>query len=277
MGRKLFCEISPLTYKISVYKCRIVRTIKDLFSEEKFAKEKSEELLPVSIYKNSSLIRRRLGDVNMEYQENKAANLALAVPKVNKVLIKPGETFSFWHLVGNTTEALGYKVGLTIDKGNPSSGIGGGMCQFTNLIHWLVLHSSLKICEHHHHDGVDLFPDYNRQVPFGSGTSIVYNYLDYRVKNNTDNVYQIVVYTDGEYLFGELRAKKHEKFKYNIKSENEYFSLENDGVYRNGEIYRNTIDPLSGRTVKTELIKKNHAKVMYDTDGIVVINKIKNE
>ena len=152
------------------------------------------------IYKHASLIRRRLGNTDLELQENKAVNLALSAPKVNGILIRPGETFSFWHLIGPDTARHGYKVGLTISNNKPSTGVGGGHCQFTNLIHWMVLHSDLTIVEHHHHDGFDLFPDYKRQIPFGTGTSIVYNYLDYRFRNDTDNVYQLLVYTDGEYL-----------------------------------------------------------------------------
>ena len=58
-------------------------------------------------------------------------------------------------------------------------------CQLSNLLHWMVLHSDLTITEHHHHDRFDLFPDDGRQVPFGMGTSIVYNYLDYRVTNTS--------------------------------------------------------------------------------------------
>ncbi|MCV4732570.1 VanW family protein, partial [Escherichia coli] len=83
--------------------------------------------------------------------------------------------------------------GLTIAGNEASKGIGGGLCQFTNLIHWMALHTELDIVEHHHHDRLDLFPDYGRQIPFGTGTSIMYNYLDYRLKNNTSITYQIVV------------------------------------------------------------------------------------
>lgn len=273
MGRKLFCEISPLTYKISVMKCRMMRDIKDLFSGCDFASEKSDEPLTVLIYGHNSLIRRRLGNVDMRLQENKAVNLSIAAPKVNGILIEPGETFSFWRLVGNTTERDGYREGLTIAKGMPSSGTGGGMCQFTNLLHWMVLHSELTITEHHHHDGVDLFPDFNRQIPFGTGTSIVYNYLDYRVRNDTDRTYQFIVRCDKEYLRGELRADKPQKYKYHIKAENEYFSRENGIVYRNGEIYRRTVDPISGEIIKNEIIKKNHAEVKYDTRGLVTVEK----
>lgn len=117
MKRKLFCEISPLTYKISMEKEIFLRHIKDIFSNNKLANNKIEDKLPIVIYKHNSLIRRKLGNVNMELQENKAKNLSLAAPKLNGIIIKSGETFSFWHLVGRCLEKEGYKEGLTIAKG----------------------------------------------------------------------------------------------------------------------------------------------------------------
>ncbi len=275
--RKLFCEISPLAYKISTYKCILVRRLSDIFSGNRFAKIKSDSNLPIIVYKHNSLIRRKLGNVDLLLQDNKAINLSLAAPKVNKIVIRPGEVFSFWKLVGSPNENKGYKTGLTIAKGEPSSDIGGGMCQFTNLIHWMILHSPLEIIEHHHHDGVDLFPDFNRVVPFGTGTSILYNYKDYRVKNNTDQNFQIIVYTTDEYLCGELRCEKSLSLSYHIYTEDEYFSRENNIVYRNGKIYRNIIDKKTGNIIKKELIKENHAKVMYDTSNLKIIDVTKNE
>ena len=271
--RKLFCEISPLTYKISVQKCILVRKIKNIISSNKFATSKKEDILPVTVYKHSSLIRRKLGNVDLQLQENKAVNLSIAAPKVNKTIINPGETFSFWQLVGNPSEKNGYKTGLTIAHGEPSKDIGGGMCQFTNLIHWMILHSPLEIVEHHHHDGVDLFPDFGRVVPFGTGTSILYNYKDYRFKNNTDQCFQLITYTDNEYLHGELRCEKPLNEAYHVKSENEYFSREDGVVYRNGEIYRTIVNKETGNIIERKLIKTNHAKVMYDTSNLVIIDK----
>lgn len=270
MSRKLFCELSPLTYKISTLKCRIVRHIQDLFSGQHFSKEKQEALLPVVLYKHNSLIRRKLGNTQMELQENKAVNLALSAPKVNGVLIRPGETFSFWHLVGSTTKAKGYLEGVTLFKTQARAGVGGGMCQFTNLIHWMVLHTPLTIIEHHHHDGIDLFPDYNRQVPFGTGTSIVYNYLDYRFKNESDITYQLVTYVTDTHLCGELRASANLPVKYHIKTENEHFVRVGDAVYRKGQVYRTCIDKATGNELSRELIRENHAQVMYDTGHLVV-------
>lgn len=270
MKRRLFCEISPLTYKISVLKCRMVKRIKNLLSGQRFATKKADENLPFVIYKHKSLIRRTLGNVNMELQNNKAINLSIAAPKVNGVIIRPGEVFSFWKLVGATSKRKGYKTGLTISNAQTSQGTGGGMCQATNLIHWLVLHTPFEIVEHHHHDGFDLFPDFNRQVPFGTGTSIVYNYLDYRFKNTTDITFQLIFYVTDKYLCGELRATDMLDTSYHIETEDEHFVREGDTVYRKGRVYRTTIDKISGKVIKKELLRENHAKVMYDTDNLII-------
>lgn len=272
MSRKLFCQISPTTYKISVKKCQLLRHIQDWRSDTVFASHKSNKPLPVVIYRHKSLIRRRLGNVDMDLQENKAVNLSLAAPKVTGILIRPGETFSFWHLVGSLSAKKGYLEGLAISNGQPKRGTGGGMCQFTNLIHWMILHTPLEIVEHHHHDGMDLFPDFNRQIPFGTGTSIVYNYLDYRFYNPTNTTYQLITYTTPAYLCGELRATAHQPYTYHIETQNEHFEEHRGIVYRCGEVYRRTIDPCTGNCIERKLIRRNHARVMYDTSHLTVMH-----
>ena len=264
MSRKLFCEICPFTYRISIEKGIMTRHLKDLFGKTHFARQRDETSLPVSVYCHKSLIRRRLGNVDMQLQENKATNLALAVKHIDGVIIHPGETFSLWKMVGRTTKRKGYKEGLVIAKGQPSKGIGGGMCQLSNLIHWMVLHSDLTITEHHHHDGLDLFPDFGRQIPFGTGSSISYNYLDYRFRNDTAIDYQLRLSVDDEYLCGELRAAENQPHTFHIHAENEHFTREDGVVYRNGQVFRDTIDPKTGVVVESQLIRTNHARVMYD-------------
>ena len=264
MPRKLFCEISPFTYRLSMEKEILKRHLKDFIHKIRFARERITDNLPVVIYRHNSLIRRRLGNVNMQLQENKATNLALAVKNIDGLLIRPGETFSVWKLIGRTTERKGYKEGLVIAKGAPGQGIGGGLCQLSNLIHWMVLHSNLTIAEHHHHDALDLFPDYGRQIPFGTGTSISYNYIDYRVRNDTSNTYQLRLWVDGEYLRGELRAVDPQPHTFHIHAENEYFSREGDVIYRNGQVFRDTIDATTGNVIESQLIRTNHARVMYE-------------
>lgn len=270
MARRLFCQISPLTYKISLIKCRTLRRIRDAICGERFAKGRQTDPLPVLIYRHNSLIRRKLGNTETQLQDNKAVNLSLSAPKVDGIVIRPGEVFSFWKLVGYPSTAKGYKEGVTISNARTVPGIGGGLCQFTNLIHWMILHTPLPIVEHHHHDGYDLFPDFNRQVPFGTGTSIVYNYLDYRFRNDSDITYQILVHVTDTHLCGELRASKALPVKYHIQTENEHFVREGGSVYRKGQVYRSCINKATGTTLSRELIKDNHAKVLYDTSHLVI-------
>lgn len=266
MARRLFCQLGPWAYWLSQRKEVLRRRLGDV-GRGPFAGGRRAEPLPALVYRHRSLIRRRLGQVDMALQENKAVNLALAAPRVCGVLIKPGETFSFWRLVGPCTRCRGYRVGMTISNGGTGRGVGGGMCQFTNLLHWMVLHSPLTVTEHHHHDNLDLFPDYGRQVPFGVGTSIAYNYLDYRFRNDTDQCWQLRTWVEGEYLCGELRAQRLPAQKYHIRVEDEHFTREGGAVYRCNTILRQRVDRRTG-TAREDVLLHNHARVLYDTAGL---------
>lgn len=271
--RKLFSQWCPATYWLAVQKGIVQRHWHHFRHRATFAHNKQEQSLPVTVYQSNSLIRRKLGNVDQQLQENKAINLAIAAPHINGVLIHPGETFSFWHLVGNTTKRKGYRDGLVIDFDQVSKGIAGGMCQLTNLIHWLVLHSPLDITEHHHHDQIDLFPDYGRTVPFGTGTSIMYNYLDYQFTNNTEHVFQLIIYVTDTYLCGELRCDEPLPFIYHIEALDEHFVREGDTVFRNGTVIRRVHDRKTGNLVSCDTIKQNHARVLYDTSHLQIRTK----
>jgi len=264
MPRKLFCEISPAAYQISREKEILKRKLQNRLCGASFAKTRQAQAMPVLVYKHQSLIRRSLNNVDLVLQENKAKGLGIAAPLVSGILIRPGETFSFWELVGRCTRKKGYLEGVIIKNGKPARGVGGGMCQFTNLIHWMVLHSTLEVTEHHHHNALDLFPDFDRQIPFGTGTSIVYNYLDYRFRNIGDFAYQLIVYTSGTHLCGEIRAEKVPQVKLHIREEDAYF-FERDGeIFRHNKIFRRVVDKRSGSTLSDELLLENTAKTMYN-------------
>ena len=109
MARKLFCQISPLTYRLSTARCIATRWLRDCFVPGGFTRSRSAGSLPHLVYRHRSLIRRQLGNTEMHLQENKAVNLALAAPRLDGVCIRPGETFSFWRLVGAPTARRGYR------------------------------------------------------------------------------------------------------------------------------------------------------------------------
>ncbi|MBR2041426.1 MAG: VanW family protein [Oscillospiraceae bacterium] len=264
MGRKLFCDINPTCYKISVKKETFRRNLKDFFSSEKIAIEKKAELLPNIVKSHSSILIRKLEGVDMRLQENKVTNIRLAAKKINGIIIKPGETFSLWKTIGKTTEKEGYKEGLVIRRGGKlGADIAGGLCQMANMVHWLVLNSPLTVTELHHHSDA-LFPDDRRRVPFGTGTSVVNNYVDYRFKNNTEQTVQIVTWIDGGELCGELRSEKPFPCRYKLIEEDHHFRKEGEKYYRISKVYRLVIEKESGAQIRKELILDNHSLVMYD-------------
>ena len=198
----------------------------------------------------------------MELQQNKRTNLKLAAACINGIVIRPGETFSFWRLVGEPTAKRGYLDGLVINKGKLDRGVGGGLCQLANLIHWLVLNSPLTVTELTHHSDA-LFPDSGRRVPFGTGTSVFYKNVDYRFKNTTDRPVQLMIWLNDNELCGELRSTAAFPYIYRITEENQGY-IEEDGVfYRVSKVYRITLDR-ERRIMRRELILDNHSKVMYD-------------
>lgn len=263
MGRKLFCDISPMTYKISVKKEIMLRHIKNIISKEKIAKTHSNKELPNIVKSHSSILIRKLAGVDLRLQENKITNIMLACNKINGLIIHPGETFSYWSTVGPTGKKYGYKEGLVIGRKGMTSGYGGGLCQMANMIHWLVLNSPLEVTELHHHSDA-LFPDERRRVPFGTGTSVCYNNVDYRFKNNTDQDVQILVWCENGELCGELRSEREYPCRYKLVEENHHFKKEGDKYYRISQVYRIVIDRLTNEELYKELILDNHSAVMYD-------------
>lgn len=259
----LFCDISPMCYRISESKETIKRHIYNLTHRENYLKKKSTRPLKNLIYSyESGLIKRGKG-IAPETQYNKAANIAVAGEKINGALIRPGEVFSFWKLVGPTTEKRGYKKGRVIERGSLITGIGGGLCNLGNVLHVLALHSPLEVTEVHYHSDA-LAADHGERVPMSSGTSVNYNSIDLRFKNNTDQTFQILVSVRDEKLFAELRSDRDLPFSYAITEEDHHFRRENDKYFRVSRIYRDTIDKQSDKVVNHKLIRDNHSEVMFD-------------
>ena len=262
--RKLFCEYGPIAYKISLKKEAIKKDLKDLKAGRKFAKKKNKENLQYIWKGDTKVLLRKLEGVDMQLQINKVTNLKIASKKIDGLIVKPGEEFSFWNLVGNATKSKGYKEGLVISNSKMKTGVGGGLCQMANMIHWLVLHTPLTVTELHHHSDA-LFPDVKRRVPFGTGTSISYKALDYRFKNTTKYPIQIRVWLDETFLYGEIRCDVPLNKKYKIIEEDNHYAKDEEGIfYRNSKVYRIIIDKETNKEEKKELILNNHSKVMYD-------------
>lgn len=125
--------------------------------------------------------------------------------------------------------------------------------------------SPLTVTEIHYHSDA-LAPDPNGiRVPYSTGTSVNYNFLDYRFRNDTEQVVQLFAWCDGDILRTELRTTKEFPFSYRIVEENHHFHLEDNGkFYRKSKIYREVIEKTTGEVVKRVLKWDNRSEVMFD-------------
>lgn len=264
---KLFCDINPTTYKISQEKEVLKRHLQNLRSKESFAKTHSETLLGVVVTENSSDMIKKGKGIDPVLQHNKADNIRLSANALDYLIIHPGETFSFWKTVGKTSKRKGYKDGRVIEGDKVKPGIGGGLCNLGNSLHLLILHSPLDVTEFHCHSDA-LAPDHGERVPFATGTSISYNNVDYRFKNNTHQCFQLHIYCVGDTLHAQLRCEEEIPYSYRLVEEGHCFRKEGDKYYRVSKIYRETLDKQTGEVLEKKLVLDNHSEVMYDYDMI---------
>ena len=227
-----------------------------------FAKQFGQKALPYIHFHHETVLLRQLKDVDMKWQHNKIQNLKIASKKLDGILICPGQTFSYWRLIGKPTYRKGYLDGVTLSNGQVGSGCGGGLCQLSNLIYWMTLHTELTVTERHRH-GYDVFPDSARTQPFGSGATCFYPYGDLMIKNNTLQDYQLCVHVGDTHLSGEWRSDKEVRYRYEVVEKNHHFNGEYWGGFsRHNELYRRVYD-LSGTFIDEEYITENHALTMY--------------
>ncbi|MEB3264130.1 MAG: VanW family protein [Synechococcus sp.] len=265
MPRRLLSQRHPLLYRASVAFHRLRRRLQTRCDGRTYcaAATRGSEPLPHRIRKHQSLLIRKLGSTDLRLQHNKVENLRLVVAALDGVLLRPGETFSFFRLVGQPSRRRGFQEGIELSFGVARPGIGGGICQSTNLLYWLALHSELSIRERHHHS-CDPFPDEGRVLPWSSGAAVFYNYLDFQLTNPTAATFQIRLWLTGTHLVGELRSDQEPPIKYHVYERNHQFHHDGSAYFRSNEIWRRAVDRASGLTVRRELISRNVGKVLYE-------------
>ncbi len=262
--KKLLSQRHPIFYFVSIWEKRIRKRISWFFDNKKYTSEKKIEKLGFRVKKHQSKLLKKLGETDMILQYNKIDNLKLVIESVSGTIIKPGETFSFCKTVGLPTKKKGYKLGMELSFGEAKSGIGGGICQSSNLMHWLALHSPLTINERHHHS-FDPFPDDGRVLPFASGATVFYNYLDFQLTNNTNWTFQINLWLTNKLLEGEIRVDSELDFNYHVLEKNHRFIKKNNEFFRANEIWRTKNAKFrSGAIIEEELMFKNYGKVKYE-------------
>jgi vancomycin resistance protein VanW len=244
---------------------RHARGVRDRLARTRFTDRQAADLLPIVVVRHTSPLRRRLAGTDPRLQETKIENLRLAAAPLDRLVLEPGETVSFWRRVGRPSAARGYREGLVLVGGRPGVGIGGGLCQLSNLLHWMALNSELEVTERHHHS-VDAFPDDRRELPFGTGASVAFDLIDFRLRNPTDRAFQLEVRVDDADLVGAIRTTEAPGARFEVVEVGHRFEREGDVVFRCNEVHRRRLDAVTGAVLGEDLLMRNRSRVAYPVD-----------
>jgi vancomycin resistance protein VanW len=116
------------------------------------------------------------------FLEGKLANIRLGAALLDGAIVAPGETFSFWALVGRPSGAAGFQLGRSIRGGAVEGEIGGGLCQVSGIAYEAGLRAGLTVVERHPHSR-DLYTEAERFTPLGLDATVVWPYRDLRLLN----------------------------------------------------------------------------------------------
>ena len=231
-------------------------------SEFRWAGERREDQLPCVQFVHATPLLRNLRGEDMELQRNKVVNLKLAVARLDGLILHPEETFSYWKLIGKPTRRKGYREGMVLFLGRIGSDVGGGLCQLSNLIFWMTLHTPLTVVERYRHSH-DVFPDSNRTQPFGSGATCAYPHRDLMIRNDTDQDFQLCLRVGETHLEGQWRAVRPPEHRYEIVERDARMDQAAWGGYvRHNALYREVYD-LEGKLLEEQFLLTNDAIMMY--------------
>ncbi len=251
---------------------RLIRNIQN-FLNFRIKHERKNEFFDCIIARHQSLLKRKLGDNNMKLQEQKIVNLRQAINKLNSVVIQPNNIFSLWEVIGEPKYKDGYVDGMLLSNGKIIEGLGGGLCQLSNLLYWIFLHTPIETIERYHHS-MDVFPDSERTLPFGSGATILYNFIDLKLKNTSKYPLQLKIWLTENHLKGQILSSHRIIQKYHLFEKNHFFIKRFGRYFRYNEIYREI--KVNGKIEKIEKITTNFAPVLYEvTDEYLQKNNFK--
>lgn len=223
----------------------------------------TREECPLVVVEHRSVLLRELAGLDMRLQRNKVVNLRLAAERLDGRVLRPGQRLSFWRVVGHPTARRGYLPGLVLNRGRLTEGVGGGLCQLTNLIHWMTIHTELTVVERWRHS-YDVFPDNGRTVPFASGATCAYPSLDLQVENRTTSSYRLALRVGAADLEGAWTVDHPPARTYRVYEAAHLITNDGPGVHFRRNVLRRTVHDRSGAVVDDELVALNHARMRYD-------------
>jgi len=151
-------------------------------------------------------------------------NLKLAASKLNGVVLKPGEEWSFNATVGERSEKEGYKVAHVITAGEMVDGLAGGTCQISTTLFGAAFFAGIDIVKTTNHSRPSAY------TPLAFDATVVWPDTDLKLKNPYD--FPVVIHyrvANGEALveiLGKQRPYDKIEFERNVIEETPYSTEE---------------------------------------------------
>jgi len=116
----------------------------------------------------------------LEDARDRSFNLRVAASKVDGTVLMPGETFDFNAVVGERSEANGFRPAPEIAGGELIDGVGGGTCQVAGTLHAAAFFAGLPVIERSPHSRPSGY------IWMGLDAVVVYPQLNLRLTNHYD-------------------------------------------------------------------------------------------
>ncbi len=261
MSRKRLTQIFPFLLPLRKWQKKQLFYFKMHMDRNTYAKATCQQLLPYTTFSTSSLLCNPNSGFDLKYQINKKHNLQLAAASINHIVIHPGETFSFWQLVRHADRKEKYKDGLTLIDNKITTAYGGGLCQLSNMLFWLFLHTPLSIVERRGH-AVATMPAADKDLPCGTDAAVYEGWLDLKVQNNTTNSFQIEINFDQEYMHGRILSQTPTHISYYVYNSSVSYNKRQEKIYQTAKVCREEINQITQEKSK-KLLYVNQCAVGY--------------
>jgi vancomycin resistance protein YoaR len=141
----------------------------------KFTTDQAKAMLP-------NLVRTSTYTTYYPPSASRHANISTGASQFDGVVILPGQTFSFWELLGPVTVERGYAyAGAIINNRSDENVIGGGLCQVSTTIFNSISRQGYDIIERHAHGY------YIDRYPIGYDAAVFEPGVDFKWRNDTSN------------------------------------------------------------------------------------------
>ena len=154
--------------------------------------EKRNAATPAIIPNVAGVSDKALGSYSSVYDATipRAINVELAASRINGIILKPGDEFSYSKTILPRTAENGYVEALIINNKKYTLGIGGGICQVSSTLYAAMITAGLPATERHPHS---LPVSY---IPEGMDATIAEPIKDLKFINIYNHDIQLIATTD---------------------------------------------------------------------------------